>query len=110
MDIVFIMPTKHSTRGSVAFQVEAKNYRRVTESTLANGNIGIQVEKDYKYSNPRIKGHAPLVPVWWFLQGLDDAARNHLEVKGFRVVDFMSNPFRAELSRAFQVPESLRSQ
>jgi hypothetical protein len=108
MDIIFVMPTNQSTRGSVAFQVEAKNYRKVTASTLANGNIALQVQKDDKYANPWIKGHAPLVPVWWFLQGLDDAARNHLEAKGFRVIDFMTNPFRTELSRAFQVPESLR--
>jgi len=109
MDIVFIMPTKRSTRGSVAFQIEAKNYSQVTVSTLTARKIGNQVQKDHLYLNPRIPGHAPLIPVWWFLQGLDAGARNHLEVQGFRVVDFMSDPFRSQLSRAFDVPPALRT-
>jgi hypothetical protein len=109
MDIVFIMPTKRSIRGSVAFQVEAKNYGRVTLAALTRGNVETQIQKDKRYLNPRIRGHAPLVPVWWFLQSLDAGARNYLEVQGFRVVDFMSDPFRSQLSRAFEVPLALRT-
>jgi hypothetical protein len=80
----------------------------MTESTLERGNLARQRDKDYGYANPKIKSHAPVVPVWWFLQGLDRAARNLLEVDGFGVIDFMANPLETELFQAFQVPDSLR--
>jgi hypothetical protein len=109
MDIIFIMPTSRSTLRSVAFQVEAKNYSQVSLATLTSGPVATQIQKDNRYLNPRIRGHAPLVPVWWFLQGLDANARSYIEVQGFRVVDFMSDPFRSQLSRAFEVPSVLRT-
>jgi len=103
MDILFLMPAPGTKRGSITFQVEAKNYSNMTLSSLTNGNVSRQVQKDFGYLNPRIPGHAPVVPVWWFLQGLASNARNYLEVQGFRVVDFTRNPFQAELNHAFRL-------
>jgi hypothetical protein len=103
MDIIFIMPTTENERGSITFQVEAKNYEDMTLSSLTSGNVFRQVQKDYGYLHPRIQQHAPVVPVWWFLQGLAPDARHFLEVQDFRVVDFMRSPFQPELFNAFLV-------
>ncbi|MBI1354666.1 MAG: hypothetical protein GC160_09990 [Acidobacteria bacterium] len=108
MDILFLMRTPRSSRGSVAFLIEAKNYVRVTQSTLSSGHLAKQVDKDCKLLNPRIAGHAPVIPVWWFLQGCDPSARSHLEGLCFRVVDFMRDPLLHEMLPAFDVPERLR--
>ena len=107
MDIVFLMPARRSRRGSVGFQIEAKNYQNMTRPTLTARSLARQIAKDRRYLNPRLPGHAPLVPVWWFLQGLAAEARAHLEAIDFRVVDFSSDPLPAQLSRAFRVPDSL---
>lgn len=101
MDIVFIMPAK-VPRGSVTFQVEAKNYSHMTLGHLTGKKLAPQIQKDIGYLNPKIPGHAPLIPVWWFLQGLNAEARYYLEVQGVRVVDFNGSPFRPELDGAFR--------
>jgi len=100
MDIVFILPV--GPKRSITFQVEAKNYARMTLSSLTSGNVYRQVTKDFRYLNPVIRKDAPLIPVWWFLQGLASDARHFLEVQDFRVVDFTQEPFRPELFRAFR--------
>jgi hypothetical protein len=102
MDIVFIMPATQPKGKSTTFQVEAKNYSDLTVSSLTNGNVFKQVQKDTGYLNPRLPKQVPLVPVWWFLQGLTAGARHFLEARDFRVIDFTRNPFRAELNRAFR--------
>jgi hypothetical protein len=100
MDILFLKPQTNG--GSITFQVEAKNYSSMTVSSLTNGNVYRQVKKDFGYLNPRRPKQVPLVPVWWFLQGLTVDARHFLEGQGFRVVDFSRTPFEPELNHAFR--------
>lgn len=107
MDIIFLLPTRRSNRGSVGFQIEAKNYQHMTRPALIAGNVGAQVAKDTRYLNPRLPGHAPLIPVWWFLQGLAADARAYLQVRDFRIVDFSCDSLQSQLLHAFRVPDSL---
>jgi hypothetical protein len=102
MDILFLKPAAQTNGGSITFQVEAKDYSSMTVSDLTNGNVFRQVKKDFGYLNPRRPKQVPLVPVWWFLQGLTVEARNFLEAQHFRVVDFTRTPFEPELNRAFR--------
>jgi hypothetical protein len=100
MDILFLKP--QTKGGCTTFQVEAKNYSNMTEADLKKGNVNLQVQKDLGYLNPRFGKKVPLVPVWWFLQGLTAGARHHLEAQRFRVVDFTCTPFVPELNHAFR--------
>ena len=59
------------------------------------------VLKDERYLNPRIRPDRPLIPVWWFLQGLNKSARHKFEAMRFRVVDFTRDPFAGEIEQAF---------
>lgn len=106
MDIIFLLPTRRSSRGSVGFQIEAKNYQQMTRAKLA-GKVGEQIAKDTLYLNPKLPGHAPLIPVWWFLQGLAPDARVPLQENDFRIVDFSCDPLQSQLLHAFRVPDSL---
>jgi hypothetical protein len=102
LDIFFLKPSTQATGGSITFQVEAKNYRDLTLSSLTSGNVARQVEKDLSYLKSSPTRKVPLVPVWWFLQGLTAEARHFLEAQEFRVIDFTCNPFEAELNHAFR--------
>jgi hypothetical protein len=99
MDIIFLKPT--GPNSCTAFQIEAKNYQRVDTSTLKARHLAKQIAKDTRYLNPRIGPDRPLVPVWWFLQGLNKSARRKFEAMQFRVVDFTQNPFASEIDLAF---------
>jgi hypothetical protein len=99
MDIIFLKPT--GPRSCTAFQIEAKNYQNVDTRTLNARHLSRQISKDKRYLNPRIAPERPLIPVWWFLQGLNKSARHKFEAMRFRVVDFTHDPFAAEIDRAF---------
>jgi hypothetical protein len=103
LDIFFLKPSTQATGGSITFQVEAKNYSNLTLSSLTSGNVAKQVEKDLGYLKTGPTRKVPLVPVWWFLQGLTADARHFLVAQKFRVIDFTCDPFKAELDRAFRV-------
>jgi hypothetical protein len=60
-----------------------------------------RIAGDKHYLNPLIGRDRPLIPVWWFLRGLEKSARYQLETLGFRVVDFTRDPFDAEIELAF---------
>jgi len=98
MDIILYLPAGPGK--STAFQIEAKNRQGVDASALNGPSLGKQIEKDLRYLNPVIAPERPLIPVWWFLQGLDKAARNQLEAMKFRVVDFNAD-LDAEVHIAF---------
>lgn len=98
MDIIFYRPTGH--RSSTAFQIEAKNRQGVDAKTLNEPSISRQILKDLRYLNPVIGPDRPLIPVWWFLQGLDRSARYQLGAIRFRVVDFTAD-LDVEVHNAF---------
>lgn len=105
MDIIFLKPT--GPRSSLAFQIEAKNHQRVDATTLRIPHLAKQIAKDKHYLNPRIAPDRPLIPVWWFLQGLGKGARYEFEAIRFRVVDFTYDPFDEEIERAFAAGERI---
>jgi hypothetical protein len=99
MDILFIMPLPG--RRSVTFQVEVKNYGDIAgRSKVGSGAVQTQLDKDEGYLKPKIRHEQGIIPVWWFLQGIDQGARGALETRGIRVVDF-TKPLRHEVSMAF---------
>jgi hypothetical protein len=99
MDIIFLKPT--GPNSCIAFQIEAKNYQSVDAGTLNAPHLAKQIVKDERYLNPRIRPDRPLIPVWWFLQGLNKSARHKFEAMRFRVVDFTRDPFAGEIEQAF---------
>lgn len=89
------------TDRSVMFNIETKNYKAVSMGTLKD--LSKQILYDMKRLNPR-RGHQPIVPVWTFMQGLDQAARHAFEARGFRVVDFTRPDLFMEMKQALAVP------
>jgi len=89
------------TDRSVMFNIETKNYKTVGVNTLTD--LSKQILYDVKRLNPR-RGLQPIVPVWTFMQGLDQAARHAFEGRGFRVVDFTRPNLFLEMTQALAVP------
>jgi hypothetical protein len=98
-DIGFLRPTGRNQ--SVMFNIETKNYERVTAATLSR--LSKQILYDSKRLNPR-SGLQPIIPVWTFMQGVSPDARYALEAKGFRVLDFMTPRLFLEMKKAIAAP------
>jgi hypothetical protein len=98
-DIGFLRPI--GANRSVMFNIESKNYETVGVQSLRK--LSKQILYDTRRLNPR-RGLQPIVPVWTFMQGLDQGARLDLEARGFRVVDFTRPDLFMEMRQALAVP------
>jgi hypothetical protein len=96
----YYLPETHGPTVVHCLSNEAKNYQNVATGTLNARHLSRQISKDRRYLNPRIGAERPLIPVWWFLQGLNKSARNKYEVMRFRVVNFTHDPFATEIEQA----------